>query len=40
MNALWQKMQEMRAEHKVRHDQHWQELQAWQAAQKEEYRLK
>jgi len=40
MNALWQKIQEMREEHKARHNQHWEEMLAWQAYQKEEYRLK
>lgn len=40
MNALWQKIQELREEHKIRHNQFWEDHKAWQQQNQEERRLK
>ena len=40
MNALWQKIQEMREEHRARHNVYWEEQQAWQKQHQEERRQK
>lgn len=40
MNALWQKINEMREEHKIRHNQFWEDQKAWQAQNQEERRLR
>ena len=40
MNALWQKIQELREEHRVRHNQFWEDHKTWQQQNQEERRLK